>query len=283
MVLLLCPLVEFKQSIETAQKVAGHLKSLGVRCIADDLLESILGSACGIEYLTKQQAEQQCDYVVAIGGDGTILRVAQRAIALDKPMFGINTGRVGFLAAFDVKNLESITPSAIEELSEETRLLLDFSLKSTPGRHYYAVNDIVVSKSNETNTIEVDLEYGRYSVGRICADGVIVSTPTGSTAYSLSAGGPIVAPMVDAVIITPVCSHSLFSRSFVLGTHSTVSIAPSGRTNNRGHILVDGVNVGPLERDDCVIIKGSEKRLRLLRSEKRNFYDILNREISEKD
>lgn len=282
MVLLLCPLVDLQDTVNVTRKVAKQLASQGIRCVADEELRPILGGD-DIEYIPKNLAEAECDIVVAVGGDGTMLRMSQRAIAIDKPIFGINTGRIGFLSAFDGNAVEEITAEAIEKLRKSNRLLLDFSLSDNPDRHYYAVNDIVISKSFMTNTIEVNVDYGPYSVGRIRADGVIVSTPTGSTAYSLSAGGPIVAPAVEAFLITPICAHSLVSRSFVLGSKDTVTISPSGRINNRGQIAVDGVTIGEINENSTVIIKTAEKSLRLLTSEKRNFYGILSREISEKD
>jgi NAD+ kinase len=283
MVLLICPLVWTDESAATARRVASRLSAQGIRCLADIDLKPVLGR-CGAEFLPGREAEEACDIIAAIGGDGTILRAAQRAVAADKPLFGINTGRVGFLSAFDGANIEDITAESIAALRESARIMLDLSLSRDSGRHYYALNDVVISKSSMANTIEVCVEYGRHLVGRIRADGVIVSTPTGSTAYSLSAGGPIVGPAVEAFLITPICPHSLSSRPFVLGSRDTVTITlTAGRDSNRGHIMVDGAAIGDAGSGSTLTIKTAEKNLRLLTSEKRSFYGILSREISEKD
>lgn len=283
MVLLLCPNVQQHASVEVTNRIAKHLSALGVHCVADESLQSALQTDSAITFLPQQVADETCHLIAAIGGDGNMLRVSQRAIAIHKPIFGINTGRVGFLSAFDSKSIDDISVSAIENLSKSNRLLLDLSLKSAPEQHYYAVNDVVLSKNATSNTIEVDIEYGRHQFGRIRADGVIVSTPTGSTAYSLSAGGPIVAPGVNAFVITPICAHTLVSRAFVLGSADTVMISLTAREENLAYISVDGVNIGKIDSTDVAVLKPGEKFLQLLVSEKRSFYGILSREISEKD
>lgn len=283
MVLQLCPNIDIDQNIEVACRVAQNLSAQGVRCVADEVLRPIVDGCDAIEWMSRQQADDNCDYFVAIGGDGTTLRTAQRAIEQDKPIFAVNTGRVGFLAAFDSESADDITPQAIQSLQQRNRLLLDFSLESKPDAHRYAVNDVVIQRSVTSNTIEVGIEYGQYTVGRIRADGIIVATPTGSTAYSLSAGGPIVAPGVGAFVITPICAHNLAVRSYVLGARDTVRITLTERDDNLACILLDGMTIGELDHRDAVIIKLGQKYLKLLASEKRSFYGILNRELSEKD
>lgn len=283
MVLLLCPHLEKKDNIDVMERVARNLGVQGVRCIADDTIKPYLAEDSVIGLLPPEQAQQECDILVSIGGDGTMLRMAQRAIAVDKPVFGINTGRLGFLSAFDEHSIGDITPEAIQNLRLFERLLLDYSLESDPDKHLYAVNDVVVQRDVAANTVEVVIDYGKFTVGRIRADGIIVATPTGSTAYSLSAGGPIVAPGVGAFVITPICAHNLASRSFVLGTKDIVRIAPVERNDNVASISVDGMMVGQIDHADAVIIRAAERYLKLLTSEKRSFYGILNREISEKD
>lgn len=276
---LLCPNPEDPRAVESALWAARRFKDFGVCCLADEALRPVLDHA-GITFLPNAQAEARCDFLAAVGGDGAILRAAQRAIALDRPLFGINTGRVGFLSAFEGSALDDLTPEAIAALTKSDRLLLELEFE---GQRYYAVNDVVVSKSATANTIDVNLEYGRYSVGRIRADGVIVATPTGSTAYSLSAGGPIVTPTVEAILITPVCPHSLVARSYLLDAREIVQFTLAHRENNNASIAVDGVQVGQLTKGGTLTIRTAAKTLRLLTSEKRNFYRILDKEISEKD
>ena len=283
MTLFLCPLTELKENIDTVRELSKHLNTLGTRLVADEDIRDFVGCGDVIEYMPAAQASTLCDIVVAVGGDGTLLRVAQTAIATDKPIFGVNTGRLGFLSAFDAGSIKDITPESISALEHSDRILLDCSLESNPGDHYFAVNDVVLYKSPGTNTIEVNIDYGHYSMGKIRADGVIVATPTGSTAYSLSAGGPVVAPGVEAFLITPICVHSLVSRSFVLGASDVVTITPTDRISNLTTVSVDGVHAFDIGANEIVKIRFSKKRLKLLISEKRNFYGILSKEISEKD
>lgn len=283
MTLLLCPHIDNPENITVAKRIAANLAAQGVRCVADEALRPQLDGAENLELLPAELARRDCDILTAIGGDGTMLRVAQWAIEQDKPVFGVNTGRLGFLSAFDKWSVDDITPDAIRALRQMNRLLLDYSLESAPDLHRYAVNDVVLQRNVTSNTIELAVEYGRYSVGRIRADGLIVATPTGSTAYSLSAGGPIVAPGVGAFVITPICPHNLSSRSFVLGSKDVVSVRLVERQDNVASISVDGMTAATIDHTDTVIIKLGQKYLKLLMSEKRSFYGILNREFSEKE
>ncbi|MEG2259312.1 MAG: NAD(+)/NADH kinase, partial [Oscillospiraceae bacterium] len=210
---LLCPNTDNKKNISAAKAVAAHFHNLGITCSSDLLYEKLFCDQSYVAICDKNHID--CDMIVAVGGDGTMLQSAQTAISLDKPIFGINSGRLGFLASFDFDMLEMITIEEIQKMTKSQRVLLDISLESKPEHHYLAINEVVASKVNYAKTAEISVCYGSNQLGCIRCDGVIVATPTGATGYSLSAGGPIVEPKLKAVVVTPICSHSLFSKSYV--------------------------------------------------------------------
>ncbi|MEG0833235.1 MAG: NAD(+)/NADH kinase [Oscillospiraceae bacterium] len=211
-----------------------------------------------------------------------MLLLAQRAILLNKSIFGINSGRIGFLSAFNENEIELISDKDIKNLCVTERALIELRFQNNPDMRYTAVNDVVVSKGSLSKTIELDVSYGDKHVGVFRADGLIIATPTGSTAYSLSAGGPIMEPSLDNMLLTPICSHSLFSRSLVFGSGYELTVKPTKRNDNEVYVSVDGNYTFKTDSSDMVIVRKSEKRLKLLSSDHRDFYGILSKEITER-
>ncbi len=282
MKLLLFP-SEGEKNTRVLLRVAEMMQRAGVACYCADGYKGILPLNESITVLPQSEAESLCDVFVSIGGDGATLRNAQRSIAADRPLFSINTGRVGYLSAFDAANIDDITPESIRALRESRRMVLDFSFTNDRERHYSAVNDIVIQRNYLNSTVELNLLCGCQAFRKLRGDGIIISSPTGSTAYSLSAGGPIVDPDMSAFIVTPICAHNLTSRSIVLGADNTIMVQATERKDNTSTVSIDGTAVGQLNCDNEGIITVSDKNLRLLLSEKRSFFGILNREFSEKD
>ena len=281
MKVFLIPNHDNADTFPTARKAARRLHDIGLHCMADASHSGVFPE-CGVELVDRAHSRVECDMLVAIGGDGTILRAAKQAVEMGRPLFGINTGRLGFLAAFDGHRVHEITRQAIDALIPSRRMLLDYTTQDNPDRHRYALNDVVL-KGPLGRTLEYETGYGEHSLGRIRADGVIISTPTGSTAYTLSSGGPIVVPNLDALIITAICPHSLFPGSLVCSGTDTVTIRPTRRKDNVANVMIDGEWEGEIQHSNACIVRAAERYLELRISENRNFYDILNRELSEKD
>ena len=164
------------------------------------------------------------DVVVAVGGDGTLLRATQIAIAHDVPVLGINVGRIGFLVEIEPERLtEACGRLRTGDYTVDDRMMLDVLL---PGDiRSTALNDVVLSRGNYTRLIAVKAQVGEEQIGRYVADGLIVSTPTGSTGYSLSAGGPIVCPEVECILLSPICPHSLQHRPIVANASQVVTLS----------------------------------------------------------
>lgn len=280
MVFLIIVKIENTECYNTVGDLARHLVGLGHRCIMDaDMASSV--SFDVIEYLDSAVCDELCDIVVSIGGDGTMLYSAQRAVSINKPVFGVNSGRLGFLCAFDALGLEEITNESIAALKLSERMLLDVSVSDKPDAHYIALNDVVVSKGSLSKTIEFYVTYGARKIAEYRSDGIIVSTPTGSTAYSLSAGGPIVSAELELVLLTPICAHSLFSRSMVFDLKDEITIAASRRNDNDAFLSVDSNVTFKLSEMSTITIKRSERKLQLLTSPSRDYFRTLRKRIAE--
>ncbi|MDO4197616.1 MAG: NAD(+)/NADH kinase [Erysipelotrichaceae bacterium] len=214
---------------------------------------------------------EDCDIIASLGGDGSVLRAAQVAIEYDKKLIGINAGRLGYLCAVDAKTI-------IEEGFDISNLILSKRslLKITyEGSDYHALNDIVLSKSNFGSTITVDISCNQMEDMRWRGDGIIISTPTGSTSYSYAAGGPFVDPNLKAFIITPICPHLGSEKSIILSDDDVISLKPKDTYANIPSLYVDGNNIGNLETD--VEIMKSEKQLSLLTSRKSLNYNKIRK------
>lgn len=234
--------------------------------------------------LAAQKAVSGCDMVLAVGGDGTIIAAAKLAARLDIPVLGVNAGKLGFTAGLESRELELLPRLAAGQYREERRMMLEIILSTREkDRKFTALNDAVVS-AELAKIIEYRMAVGGGGTSgqayNYRADGFIVATPTGSTAYSLSAGGPVVEPGLDCMIYTPICPHSLFNRSvvFAADTRLTVEIPPN---RSRLFLTVDGESPAELEAGDRLCFSRREGAARFIRLGDHNFYDTLNEKLLE--
>ncbi len=220
----------------------------------------------------------QCGLFLAVGGDGTIIHVAKVAAELDKPVLGINAGKLGFTAVVEPGELSLLPRLVSGDYKEEPRLMLMVERRGEKGRAvYHALNDAVVS-AELAKIIDYRLALGGGESYRYRADGFIVCTPTGSTAYSLSAGGPVVDPALDSLVYTPICPHSLFNRSVLFGAGTRLEVGiPENRS--RLYLTIDGEAPVELLPGDKLVFSRSPRRARFIKLTKRNFYDILNQKL----
>lgn len=227
------------------------------------------------------------DLVVALGGDGTFLRASRLVVGTDIPVLGVNLGRLGFLTAIPDSYLEGGLHQVVSgEAVIEHRFRLRAAIESATGERgepFFALNDIVVHTSGAARVTPLTLSVGDpgdfEEVGSFAADGVIVSTPTGSTAYSMSAGGPIIAPDVEAIVATPICPHSLAVRPLVLSAGRTVRIGSLDPESDH-QLTVDGQVVHHLERDERVVISREERPLALVRLPGQTFFKTMRRKLN---
>ncbi len=219
----------------------------------------------------------KADIVIAIGGDGTIMHVAKQAAPLHLPVLGVNSGNLGFLAGMEMDEtgrLQALIDGAYET---EERLLLDVTVDGSTDT-YLAMNEAVVSRGALSRLVDLTVTCGEKDVMRYRADGVMVATPTGSTAYSLSAGGPVVDPQVPCMLLTPICPHSLYARSYVLPADTTLFI-DTADTNGETFLTVDGEIEIPLPQSGCVQVQKSAYTARLIRLQTQSFYDVVEKKL----
>lgn len=200
-----------------------------------------------------------CDYIVGIGGDGTVLRAAQAAMRTGKPLVGVNNGRLGYLCALSLSDVVALTERTFEELvpMQHTLLTLKYG-----GKVCTALNDVVISKANPGVSSQMEALSGDTLLAQWRCDGVIVSTPTGSTAYNFSAGGPRLMNDVPCFAVTPICPHNVSTRSIVVSDSRPVTIQITESADPNGVICADGVQLGAVS--GSVTIKKADATLTLL-------------------
>lgn len=233
------------------------------------------------------------DFAVVLGGDGTLLNWAKLLAPAARPILGVNLGHLGFLTEIEVPELYDVMPQILEgRYTVESRMMLEATVEPATGggegggaaaretHSFLALNEIVVSKGPFARVVNVETSVGGRLVTTYPADGVIVATPTGSTAYSLSAGGPIVSPEVDVLIITPVCPHTFFARAVVVSAEETVvlRVVPEHVDTM---LTMDGQRGHHLEPGDRIIVKKASLSARLIRRRGWNFYEVLKRKLQE--
>lgn len=221
------------------------------------------------------------DLLICFGGDGTILHAARDATLHNVPLMGVNMGSVGFMAELERGELSQLTPLARGEFSVEERMMLDVRVfhGDKMVSEDLALNDAVLSKGSVARVAELEVLADETLVTSISGDGVIVSTPTGSTAYSMAAGGPIVEPTSQCIIMTPVCAHRLAARAMVLSPERVVTVRlPKG---NRKHLYlsVDGGKAIRMTGGDRVEVSRSAYTTKLVRLAKRSFYQLINQKL----
>ena len=240
-------------------------------------------AARGIEVISSVNNEEpselyeKADIIVSLGGDGTFLKTASGALERGTPIFGFNLGTIGFLTEFDPDSIDSAVRRICSgEYNIEERSVLEIWLTSDEGREFfgYAINDAVVTREIDANVCSLAVEINGSFVATYSGDGIIVATQTGSTAYSLSAGGPIVEPGNDVLLITPICSHKMGSRTIVARPDSIITVKPGDKAKKL-RIVADGNKFRKLREDEAVICKASERRVRILRIDPPNFYQTV--------
>jgi NAD+ kinase len=222
--------------------------------------------------------------LVVLGGDGTLLSVANSVGAADAdvPILGVNFGSLGFLTEATLDELYSSLEAALGGGARvETRMMLRATTlrAGTTLPVHLALNDVVITKAARARMTDLSVFVGDEFVTRVKADGLIVATPTGSTAYNLAAGGPIVQPVVDAIVLTPIAPHMLTNRPIVIPASSVVRVQPSIASRDELYVTFDGQDGYALEAGDEVRIQCAERRVRLLRPSSRSYFEVLRQKL----
>lgn len=260
---------------EIAATVAEKLHKARIHASAEPWLFERMQKTGHQPFLSSEP--DQCEAILAVGGDGTLLRANTLSMQLDLPLLGINVGRVGFLTELEMDQLEkAFEKLAADDYTIQERMMLKITLDE---RRCYALNDVVVSRGGYARLIGMDAFVDQDLVGRFIADGLIVSTPTGSTGYSLSAGGPIICPEVECMLLTPVCAHSLQHRPVVTSAEQTVSIKLTDAA--QAMVSVDGQENFTLYAGQTLTVTRAGRPARFIKLEPRSFFSTIRIKLSE--
>lgn len=255
------------------------VERLGVLLKAEQIEAYLPDTICGTDFkhAPEDMLYKLADIIITIGGDGTIIRFAKRAALDNKPVLGINAGRMGYLANIEQNELNLISKLKSKEFFIEKRMMLSCELCENGKviNQYTALNDAVISSGFISRIIDISAGVGGDSIS-YRADGIIVSTPTGSTAYSMSAGGPIIDPLTESFCITPICSHSLSAKPILLGAHNTIKLKAYSKKRTEIFLTIDGRKVAQMRPFTEVRVTKSDKTVQLIRLNDRSFFKTLS-------
>ena len=273
------------RGMKAAQQAQRILERVGVECCFCLPFEIGQGSHVDLpkhlKFSNLQQELLHADMLICFGGDGTILHAAKDAAIHDVPILGINMGSVGFMAELEETELQQLERLAAGNYTTEERMMLQVRL--IRGKQVVfdecALNDAVLSKGTIARVAELDVSADGVLTCQVTGDGVVVATPTGSTAYSMSAGGPIVEPVSDNLVVTPVCAHQLSARPMVMAPEHTITVQLPRRSRKSVYLSVDGGKSIRISGNDRVEIRRAERRTRLVKLSGKNFYQLLNQKL----
>lgn len=234
-----------------------------------------------LDYMETSEAVRLADAAVVLGGDGTMLRIARAAAQNELPLLGINVGHVGFMTELEPAELGEMRGLLDGKYSIDSRMMLHVAVERH-GRVVYkndALNDIVIAKGTAFRVVRVGISADGEEVTRFNGDGVIAATPTGSTAYGLSAGGPVIEPSAENLAVIPICAHALAAKSFVFAPERTLAITARCEGGSEVFISADGGQGFAVRPDDRVLITRSALRTRLIRLKGNSFYRILQQKL----
>jgi len=268
------------EAVAYAAQIAADIRGRGLDVIFDDDTAAAIGDEK--RSLSKQELGQQTDLLITFGGDGTLLSVARHAPE-HVPIVGVNMGTLGFLTEIRVEEFPEILERVLDgRYDVEPRVTFTVSV-SGPDRdsskRYRVLNDCAINKSAVARIIEMKVSVAGLFVSTFRGDGLIVATPTGSTAYNLSAGGPIIYPTMNAVVLTPICPHMLTNRPLVLPDELDIEIALATPDSKDIFITLDGQEGFEISDRDRVCVRKSEERVLLVQSPDKNYFDVLRNKL----
>lgn len=274
--------VEKDPNFETTRKIQDYLKMRGAECNVREFQETKEADREGdYRYTDASRIPDGIECILVLGGDGTLIQAARDTVDRKIPLLGVNLGTLGYLAEIERSGIqEALDNLILDHYTIEPRMLLEgtvYRQGQKPVKNL-ALNDIVVNRAGALRIIDYEISVNGELLNRYSADGMIVSTPTGSTGYSLSAGGPIVSPMASMIVVTPICPHTLTARSIVLSGGDQVTIRTgAGKRNQREESFVsfDGEVQVPVATGDYVEIQKSEKTVNILKISRVSFLEVL--------
>ncbi|MCL5272358.1 MAG: NAD(+) kinase [Gammaproteobacteria bacterium] len=265
---------------ESLHRLVDFLEKQQIKIYQD--IDTTISYTMNIPILAREDMGEANDLIIVVGGDGSLLSAARMAIKVNTPVIGINRGRLGFLTDILPQDIEIQLGAVLNgQYEEEKRFLLHTSIYDQDKTYFEgdALNDVVLGRGNETHLIEFDVLVNQQLVSHYRSDGMILSTPTGSTAYALSAGGPIMHPQLNAIVLVPMFSHSLSSRPIVIDGEAKIELHISEFNENELRISCDGHESRMVKPGQRVSIYKNDNQLRLLHPLDYHYYDTLRSKL----
>lgn len=265
------------QTVRAAQQI---LKDAGVEtriCLPFDV-DRTFDLPKDLYFFRFEREIHRADCVICFGGDGTILHTAKTATRVGIPVLGVNIGTMGFMAELESTELNQLARLANDDFTVDSRMMLDVTVQRDRDYvfHDICLNDAVITKGAVARIVHLNVKCDSVQVMECGGDGVIVATPTGSTAYSLSAGGPIVEPEASSILITPICAHDMVSRCIVASDKRVINVELAQNARRNAFLSVDGGKAFRLNMGDITTVRRSKLETKLIRLKDRSFYDVVN-------
>ena len=240
-----------------------------------DYSAKMLGLSNGIEF--KEMCDKS-DFLVSLGGDGTLLSLVRKSYGFHKPVVGINAGTLGFLADVRISEVDTFLDNLLTgEYRIDDRMMIDGYIQTADGRQkFHAFNDVVITRPSISHMVKIDASVDGEWFNSYRGDGLIISTPTGSTAYNLAAGGPVMYPLTQAFIMTPIAAHSLTQRPMILPSNFTIDFSSPKDTVI---VMVDGQDDYEMMAGDVLVINGAQIGAKLLHKKERNYFSVLREKL----
>ena len=275
MKIFVCPCTEKEKSMAALPSVTAALRKYGITPVFDRSVYELYRDERA-EYSESDDIIGECDMLLTVGGDGMMLKWGKKAAFAGKPLIGINTGRLGFMTAVDSDCLDKLSALTDGSCTFSTRMMLSADIS---GEEITALNDIVLFKDVNSKLPEFTVRINGITVTKVRADGLIFSTPTGSTAYALSAGGPIIEPTVECIQLTHLCAHTLLNRPMIFSGTDVVTVSYAPYEGSRVNMSVDGANGTEFPADAELVIRKSPVALRIAEIGERSFYSTVSEKL----
>lgn len=275
--IVIWPNLAKQHAYHTAVAVCALLQKHGTTILMEERYREAFSTVADVCYLPKEQLMAQAEFAIAIGGDGTILRCAEALLGRPTKLVGINTGRLGFIAACEASELALLEQLFTDEYAVSHRMMLQAELSdgSHGGMFYHALNDVYASRCNG-RICDFSVFVDEQRIGTYRADGIILSTPTGSTAYALSAGGPVMEPDLALIEMNLICPHSLFARPMLFAPHRKIRVSYRVKDGGGLNVYVDGRNEITIREGQAFTVTRSSHTIPFVDFKGYGFYDALN-------
>lgn len=286
MKIALLPNLTRTHALAVTEEVCAYLDTLKISYAFEESLYTKLGTSfTTAAFLSSAALLEWCDAVIAIGGDGSLIHAAKKAVLYKKPVLGVNAGNLAFMAGVEKNELHLLKNLIKGTYVIDPRMMLEvcyqtYGVDTTPVQTI-CLNDVVIARGEQIKLINLDVFADGKRVNHYYSDGIILSTPTGSTAYSLSAGGPVVDPKIESILLTPICTHSLFARSLIFASNSEIRVQIPADGEDI-FLSCDGDSSIHLQPNSCLTVKKSSNYADFIRIKNDSFIDVLNSKLSQR-